>query len=123
MRVIKWPRLDSDGSCVNKNVRGNNGSYSNFIPFYNSIWNCTEYRFVLYPVQVQVLCNVSSTGTDPYSPWYIVHKCNDSVDEAGYTNNRGWDQHACVEAKPCKVYANLFSKIFPARKIDNHRNQ
>ena len=25
MRVIKWPRSDSDGSCVNYNVRGNKG--------------------------------------------------------------------------------------------------
>ena len=29
IRVIKWPRSDSDGSCVNKNVRGNKGFYSN----------------------------------------------------------------------------------------------
>ena len=28
MRVIKWPRLDSGGSCVNKNVRGNKRFYS-----------------------------------------------------------------------------------------------
>ena len=28
MRVIKWPRSDSDGSCVNINVRGNKGFYS-----------------------------------------------------------------------------------------------
>ena len=28
MRVIKWPLSDSDGSCVNKNVRGNKGCYS-----------------------------------------------------------------------------------------------
>ena len=25
MRVIKWPRSDSDGSCMNKNVRDNEG--------------------------------------------------------------------------------------------------
>ena len=30
MRVIKWPRSDSDGSCVNKNVRGNKGIYSKY---------------------------------------------------------------------------------------------
>ena len=29
MRVFKWPRSDSDGSCVNKNMRGNKGFYSN----------------------------------------------------------------------------------------------
>ena len=29
MRVIKWPRSDLNGSCVNKNVRGNKGFYSN----------------------------------------------------------------------------------------------
>ena len=29
MCVIKWPRSDSDGRCVNKNVRGNKGFYSN----------------------------------------------------------------------------------------------
>ena len=29
MRVIKWPRSDSDGSCVKKNVRGDKGFYSN----------------------------------------------------------------------------------------------
>ena len=28
MLVIKWPQTDSDGSCVNKNVRGNKGFYS-----------------------------------------------------------------------------------------------
>ena len=28
MRVIKWPRSDSDGNCVNKNVHGNKGFYS-----------------------------------------------------------------------------------------------
>ena len=28
MRVIKWPRSDSDRSCVNKNVCGNKGFYS-----------------------------------------------------------------------------------------------
>ena len=28
MRVIKWPRSDSDRSCGNKNVRGNKGFYS-----------------------------------------------------------------------------------------------
>ena len=28
IRVIKWPRSDSDGSCVNKNVRSNKGFYS-----------------------------------------------------------------------------------------------
>ena len=28
MRVIKWLRSDSDGKCVNKNVRGNKGFYS-----------------------------------------------------------------------------------------------
>ena len=28
MRVIKWLRSDSDGSCVNKNVCGNKGFYS-----------------------------------------------------------------------------------------------
>ena len=28
MRVIKWPRSDLDGSCVNKNVHGNKGFYS-----------------------------------------------------------------------------------------------
>ena len=27
MRVIKWLRSDSDGSCVNINVRGNKGFY------------------------------------------------------------------------------------------------
>ena len=27
--VINWPRSDSDGSCVNKNVRDNKGFYSN----------------------------------------------------------------------------------------------
>ena len=31
MRVIKWPQSHSDGSCVNKNVRGNKGFYSIFI--------------------------------------------------------------------------------------------
>ena len=30
MRVIKWPRSDSDGSCVKINVRGNKGFYSIF---------------------------------------------------------------------------------------------
>ena len=25
MLVTKWPHSDSDGSCVNKNVRGNKG--------------------------------------------------------------------------------------------------
>ena len=28
MRVIKWPRSDSDGSCVNKKGRGYKGFYS-----------------------------------------------------------------------------------------------
>ena len=28
MRVIQWPRPDSDSRCVNKNVRGNKGFYS-----------------------------------------------------------------------------------------------
>ena len=28
MRVIKRPRSDSEGSCVNKNVRDNKGFYS-----------------------------------------------------------------------------------------------
>ena len=28
MRVIKWARSDSDGSCVKINVRGNKGFYS-----------------------------------------------------------------------------------------------
>ena len=28
MRVIKWPRSDSDGRCVNNNVRGYKGFYS-----------------------------------------------------------------------------------------------
>ena len=32
MRVIKWPRSDSDGSCVNNNVRGNKGFYSSIFP-------------------------------------------------------------------------------------------
>ena len=32
MRVIKWPRSDSDGTCVNKNVRGNKGIYTIFFP-------------------------------------------------------------------------------------------
>ena len=30
MRVIKWPRSDSDGSYVKINVRGNKGFYSNY---------------------------------------------------------------------------------------------
>ena len=30
MRVIKWQRSDSDGRCVNTNVRGNKGFYSKF---------------------------------------------------------------------------------------------
>ena len=28
MRVIKWPRSDLDGSCMNKNVCGNKAFYS-----------------------------------------------------------------------------------------------
>ena len=28
MCVIKWPQSHTDGSCVNKNVRGNKGFYS-----------------------------------------------------------------------------------------------
>ena len=31
MHVIKWPRTDSDGSCVNKNVCGNKGFYSSLV--------------------------------------------------------------------------------------------
>ena len=31
MRVIKWPRPDSDGRRMNKNVCGNKGFYSNEI--------------------------------------------------------------------------------------------
>ena len=31
IRVIKWPRSDSDGSCVNKKGRGYKGFYSNLI--------------------------------------------------------------------------------------------
>ena len=38
MRVIKWPRSDSDGSCVNKNVRGNKGFYSIYIYIYLHIY-------------------------------------------------------------------------------------
>ena len=28
MRVFQWPRSDSEGSCMNKNVCGNKGFYS-----------------------------------------------------------------------------------------------
>ena len=33
MRVIKGPRSDSDGGCVNKNVRGNKGVYKITLSF------------------------------------------------------------------------------------------
>ena len=35
MRVIKWPRSDSDGSCVNKKGRGYKGFYSRHIQVLN----------------------------------------------------------------------------------------
>ena len=38
MRVIKWPRSDSDGSCVNKKGRGYKGFYS--------IKNVSRYHWV-----------------------------------------------------------------------------
>ena len=45
MRVNKWPRSDSDGSCVNKNGRGYKGFYSIIIfdelhPDANGIAHC-----------------------------------------------------------------------------------
>ena len=42
MRVFKWPRSDSDGSCVNKNMRGNKG----FLQFTCTCKNAYTHAYV-----------------------------------------------------------------------------
>ena len=44
MRVIIWPRSDSDSSYVKINVRGNKGFYSSmFIDFTDAVHNHSKY--------------------------------------------------------------------------------
>ena len=53
MRVIKWQRSDSDGSCVNKNVCGNKGFYS----IWTKPWHSCTHLIVLcksFPVNTDM---------------------------------------------------------------------
>ena len=68
MRVIKWPRSDSGGSCVNKNVCGNKGFYSTTSIFLRVI--CIRYMMLGERVHAQsspwaIRGSLYFTGTNP----------------------------------------------------------
>ena len=47
MPVLKWLRSDSDGSCVNKNVRGNKGFYSTM-----PLPTCCNRNYCKFPTEI-----------------------------------------------------------------------
>ena len=56
MHVIKWPRSDSDGSCMNKNGHGNKGFYSIASISPISLHIQVEVRLYCPPCLVNHLC-------------------------------------------------------------------
>ena len=51
MRVIKWPRLHSHGSCVNKKGRGYKGFYSTVIEWEKESYKKEKYCIVPFKIQ------------------------------------------------------------------------
>ena len=69
MRVIKWPRSDTDGSCVKINVRGNKGFYSS--DSFQKICKIIECHFLWEWLKNTTLIVISAASGNPPPLHYI----------------------------------------------------